>query len=40
MLKLVQSLRRGSVPRDREILAVKNVWFISVSSFLLLACTH
>lgn len=40
-LKLVQSLRRGSVPRHGDILAVKNVWFILVSSFLLwLACTR
>lgn len=40
MLKLVQSLRMGSMPWDGDILAVKNVWFILVSSFLLLACMH
>lgn len=36
----MQSLRRGSTPRDRGILAGKNTWFILVSSFLLLACMH
>lgn len=40
LLKLTQSLRRGSMPRDGDVLSIKKVWFVLVSSFLLLACRH
>lgn len=40
LLKLAQCLRRGSMPRDGDVLSVRKVWFVLVSSFLLLACRN